>query len=76
MAFHFDDPVQYGAGDFGDLPHSVATGDFDGDFLTDLAVVCKNGASVSILLGLGDGTFKTATNFNCGQDPHTVAVGD
>jgi FG-GAP-like repeat len=41
----------------GIVPISVATGDFNGDGITDLAVGNQNGATVSILIGDGLGAF-------------------
>ncbi len=68
----------------GTKPVSVAAGDFNGDGKTDLAVVngdSKSGSTViagslSILLGHGDGTFGTATNYAVGTGPVSVALGD
>jgi uncharacterized protein (DUF2141 family) len=63
-------------------PTSIAVGDFNGDGKLDLAVANSFGFSsatpgnVSILLGNGDGTFKSAMNFAVGGSPHSVAVGD
>jgi len=54
----------------------VAVGDFNGDGALDLAVTNFNFASVSVLLGLGDGTFADARRFGVGSDPDSVAVGD
>ena len=69
----------YGAGTH---PVSVAVGDFNGDGKLDLAAAnagsypyYTNG-SVSVLLGDGNGTFQTATNFKAGTYPSSVAVGD
>jgi hypothetical protein len=73
LAFHFDDPVVYPVGD---SPYSVATGDFDGDLTTDLAIANKSDNTISVLQGLGDGTFKTPTPITCGQGPTGIAVGD
>ena len=41
----------------------VVTGDFNGDGKTDLAAVNANSSTLSVLLGVGDGTFLT---------PHSV----
>jgi hypothetical protein len=71
----------------GDLPQSIAVGDFNGDGIPDLAVVnmCGSGpncaavgsiGTVSILLGKGDGTFTLKSSLTTGVDPYFVAVGD
>src|SRR2546422_11755541 len=71
----------------GPNPVSVAVGDFNRDGKPDLAVA-NNGAasgspykplidaSVSVLLGNGDGTFQTAVNFDAGLSPFSVVLGD
>jgi hypothetical protein len=59
----------------GDLPESVAVGDFNRDGTPDLAVA-NNGSTVSVLLGNGDGSFQAARNFAAGSSPYSVAVGD
>ena len=51
--------------DVGSSPFAVAVGDFNGDGIPDLAVthaesIATNLDTVSILLGNGDGTFRTA----------------
>ncbi len=60
----------------GDLPRSVAVGDFDGDEIADLAVSNFGSDNVSVLLGNGSGTFQTAVNYTVGLAPMSVAVGD
>jgi hypothetical protein len=64
----------------GDGPASVTAGDLDGDGHLDLAVVNNgdwdvNGA-VSILLGVGDGTFAPAGNYTAGKLAGSVTAGD
>ncbi|PYM11356.1 MAG: hypothetical protein DME18_14190, partial [Verrucomicrobia bacterium] len=75
----FETLKTYGAGT---RPVSVAVGDFNGDGKLDLAAAntgsypyYTNG-SVSVLLGDGNGTFQTATNFKVGTCPSCVAMGD
>src|SRR5438270_12268209 len=61
--------------DAGNSPTSVAVGDFDGDGHPDLAVANYNSANVSVLLGNGDGSFRSARNFPAGGRPSSVPVG-
>ena len=44
-------------------------GDFNGDGKADLAVANYESTTVSILLGNGDGTFQTKTDYTVGSDP-------
>ncbi len=65
----------------GNDPNAVATGDFNGDGIPDLAVANygdgKNPSTVTVLLGHGDGTFTaTAVSPAVGIDPTYIAVGD
>jgi FG-GAP-like repeat len=60
-------------------PWSVAVADFNRDGSADLAVTdnASGTASVSMLLGNGDGTFKAKTDVSLGNvRPRTVTVGD
>src|SRR5262249_2445625 len=55
----------------------VATGDFNGDGILDLAAVNKRTTSpVSILLGNGQATFRTAQSFAAGSYLGQVAIAD
>jgi hypothetical protein len=62
----------------GASPTAVAIGDFNGDGAVDLAVTNfhQDRGMVSILLGLGDGTFTAARKFVVGSFPNSLAVGD
>jgi hypothetical protein len=60
----------------GSEPWSIASGDFNGDGIPDLAVANSNGNSVTILLGKGDGTFTQAASVPTGIDPVSIAVAD
>ena len=60
----------------GQVPYSVAVGDFNGDGQPDLAVANYFSDNVSVLLGNGDGTFQAAVNFAAGTSSCSVAVGD
>ncbi len=57
-------------------PVSVVTGDFNGDGNMDLAIANAADGTVSILLGIGDGTFATVVNYSIGANNRAIAVGD
>ena len=66
-----------------DAPVAIGIGDFDEDGRLDLAVVegcedrgCSQPSSLEILLGLGDGTFRSASTYTLGYSPSSIAVGD
>jgi hypothetical protein len=76
----FGKPVSYPTGQ---SPLYVAASDFNGDNILDLVVANNgagtstlSGASVSILLGVGNGTFGTTTNFPAGNGPTSIAIAD
>jgi len=78
----FQPPVSYATGVLNNTntPTEItAVGDFNGDSNPDLIVVGINGAA-AVLLGNGDGTFRSPLNFtipNSGfSDVFSVAVGD
>ena len=62
----------------GELRLGLATDDFDGDDIPDLAVANRDSDDVTILLGEGDGDFAEAATSpeDAGDTPTSVAVGD
>lgn len=68
----------FGRADFGvgSVPTSIATGDFNGDGITDLAVTNSNDNTVSILLGKPDGTLAPQVTYATGPEPVAVVTGD
>jgi hypothetical protein len=65
-------------------PTALVAGDFNGDGIPDLAVVNSGEGTVSVLLGNGDGTFRTVDDANgnivppisVGKDPDAVVAAD
>ena len=72
----FSSVATFGSG--GSTPYGLATGDFNGDGIPDLAVANNSSSgTVSILLGNGQGGFSTAKTFSTGgSTPRSVAAGD
>ncbi len=60
----------------GSRSQAVAAADLNGDGKLDLAVGNLDSATVSIFLGIGDGTFTPRVDFATGQFPNSVAIGD
>lgn len=58
------------------VPLAIARGDFNGDTIPDMVVANHFSNDVSVLLGVGDGTFRTAVNYSAGFFPTGVVVGD
>lgn len=62
----------------GSLPQGLAVADFNGDGNVDLAVANAQDASLTVLLGNGDGTFQPGitTTLTTGSRPYLIAAGD
>jgi hypothetical protein len=60
----------------GPNPFTILQGDFNGDGKPDVVTVGGNPSNVSVLLGLGDGTFQPAVSYTAGPEPIAAAVGD
>ncbi|MBF0401952.1 MAG: FG-GAP repeat protein [Magnetococcales bacterium] len=60
----------------GAAPFSVTTADFNGDGNQDLLTANFSAASLSMMLGNGDGTFQTALAIGVGTQPNGVTTAD
>jgi hypothetical protein len=60
----------------GNGPSGIVAGDFNGDGKLDIAVANSGTASISVLLGNGDGTFQPALTTLVGQTPWALAGAD
>jgi hypothetical protein len=69
----FDARVDYNTGL---LPRSVTSADFNGDDKPDLVTANNYSDSVSVLLGVGDGSFGTQTGYATGSFPGSVVSED
>jgi hypothetical protein len=66
-----DSPYMYG-----NSPVSVVLADVNGDGKQDAIVVNSSSATISVLLGMGDGTFAAKVDYPTGGQPLSLAVGD
>ena len=73
----FGTRADYGTGSY---PTCVAIGDLNADGKLDLAVAnygyTSSSNTVSVLLGYGNGSFGTKTDYATGSFPYCVAIGD
>jgi len=60
----------------GPTPGAIVVGNFNADTIPDLAVANRNGSTVSVLLGNGDGTFGPPIESDSDYNQWTLAVGD
>ena len=73
----FAPPASFMTGGTG--PVCVQAADFNGDGKIDLAIANQTSATLTVLLGNGDGTFQTAVSYGLnagGSLPSALAVGD
>jgi FG-GAP-like repeat len=68
----------FGRADFpvGNSPAGIVYADFNGDGILDLAVTNTYDNTVSVLLGLPNGTFAPQVSYATGQAPAAIVVGD
>jgi hypothetical protein len=59
-------------------PHSIVSGDFNGDGKMDIVTGNYSTSNVSVLLGTGSGSFGSATNFSAGANsaPYSMINAD
>ncbi len=69
----FASPVKYGVGK---SAVDVISTDFDEDGFQDLAVSKFGSSSVSVLLGIGNGTFEAAKPYAAGDNPKGITAAD
>jgi hypothetical protein len=60
----------------GRAPQALATGDFNSDGFWDLATANGTSDDVSVLLGNGNGTFRSAVSFGVGKIPLALVASD
>lgn len=60
----------------GPVPSPNEAADFNGDGIVDMCTANTSGTTVSVLLGVGNGTFLPANDYTCGSGPHGIAVLD
>jgi len=60
----------------GEQPFGLAEGDFNGDGVPDLVTADTQSDAITVLLGVGDGTFEPDDVYPTGAAPRDVATGD
>jgi hypothetical protein len=58
------------------FPTDIASGDVNGDNISDIIASNSGEGTISVLLNLGDGTFAEAINFDVGSTPLAVDMTD
>jgi len=72
----FAPAVSYPAPGAGAFTNAVAIGDFNGDGHPDIAATNYDGNDLSVFIGVGDGTFKSALNYPASINPVGLITGD
>lgn len=60
----------------GSGPNSLTSADFNGDSKLDLALVNSTSNDVSVLMGIGNGSFGLPVNFVVGTQPYSISTID
>ena len=60
----------------GQFPEGVAEADLNGDGKPDMVVANAGSNTVSVLLGVGDGTFQQPVNYPTSEGPSSVVIAD
>jgi hypothetical protein len=60
----------------GQVPYGIVAADLNADDKPDLITVNSVGNNVSVLLGIGDGTFQAAVNYPAITNPTAIITGD
>ena len=60
----------------GNAPADVITGDFNGDGKLDIVVSNGGSSSISVFLGIGNGSFRSRRDFVLGSQPQALTSGD
>ena len=70
---NFAEAVNYATGR---TPYSIAVGDVNADTIPGLVTTASPNDAISVLLGLGDGSFATFNNHPVGYAPSDTAISD
>ncbi len=72
----FQPPVLYSISPIGGVPCDIVAADFNNDGITDIAAASRQGHGVSILLGVGDGSFRPVVTYLASSPQTGLAVAD